>query len=113
MSDKKTAEERIAELDQKMKQLRLKKQRIVARESQKERKARTKRLIEVGAIFEKYFDISSKEDAEIIAQKISGEVKRMKGKWLSDAAMKEKGQYRQVRQPDIIHEPTGKGEKTK
>lgn len=85
MSDNKSPQEQIAAIEEKMKQLRVKKQRIVARESQKERKARTKRLIEVGAIFEKYFEIEGKEKAEVIAKNISDTVKKTKGKWFADA----------------------------
>lgn len=64
---KKTDEERLRELDEKIKQIEEKKRQVKARLSQKERKARTKRLIEVGAIFERYFGIEGPEDAEKVA----------------------------------------------
>jgi hypothetical protein len=47
-----TSEERIAELDKKIEQIKAQKKAILAREKQAERKARTKRLIEVGATVE-------------------------------------------------------------
>jgi TolA-binding protein len=52
----KTTEEQIRELQQRRDQLNQRITRIKARESQKERKARTKRLIETGAILEKAID---------------------------------------------------------
>jgi hypothetical protein len=57
MSDTKrrSPEERLAELNKKMEQLKAQKQRVQAQLSQKERKDRTRRLIQVGAIFEKQF----------------------------------------------------------
>ena len=52
---RKTPEERLAELNKKMEQLKAQKQRVQAQLSQKERKERTRRLIQVGAIFENQF----------------------------------------------------------
>ena len=52
MSEPRSAEERIAELDKKIEQIKAQKKAILQREKQAERKARTKRLIEVGAIIE-------------------------------------------------------------
>ncbi|NBD28375.1 DUF3847 domain-containing protein, partial [Paenibacillus sp. T1] len=52
---RKTPEERLAELNKKMEQLKAQKQRVQAQLSQKERKERTRRLIQVGAIFESQF----------------------------------------------------------
>ncbi|WP_457298064.1 hypothetical protein [Peribacillus simplex] len=43
------------------------KQQVESRIKQKERKERTKRLIEIGAIFEHHFEITNKEEAEKIA----------------------------------------------
>lgn len=45
-------EERIAELEEKMKQLKAQKRALQARQSQEERKKRTKRLIELGGYVE-------------------------------------------------------------
>lgn len=44
--------ESIDKLDEKIKQLKARKQAILAREKEKERKARTRRLIQIGAIIE-------------------------------------------------------------
>lgn len=44
--------EKLNKLDEKIKQLQAKKNSLIAREKEKERKARTKRLIEIGAIFD-------------------------------------------------------------
>lgn len=52
---RRSPEERLAELNKKMEQLKAQKQRVQAQVSQKERKERTRRLIQVGAIFEKEF----------------------------------------------------------
>lgn len=49
MSDNK---EKISKLDEKIKQLQAQKNSLIAREKEKERKARTRRLIQIGAIFD-------------------------------------------------------------
>lgn len=49
----KTVEERIEELQKRQAQLKAKEKALKAKQSQADRKARTKRLIEVGAIVEK------------------------------------------------------------
>jgi mannitol-specific phosphotransferase system IIBC component len=64
---RRTDEERLQEIEKKMEQMKAKKQQVETRLKEKERKQRTKRLIEVGAIFEKYFEIEGKEEAEKIA----------------------------------------------
>lgn len=81
---KKSEEDKLIELEEKIKQMQAKKQQLATRVKQKERKARTKRLIEVGAIFEKYFEIEGQEQAETIAKKIQATVKAQKGKWLNE-----------------------------
>ena len=43
--------EKIDKLDEKIKQLQAKKNLLLAKEKEKERKARTKKLIQIGAIF--------------------------------------------------------------
>lgn len=48
----KSTEERIADLEKKMKQLQEQKKKILAREREQERKARNHRLIEIGATVE-------------------------------------------------------------
>lgn len=64
---RKTDEERLQELEKQMEQIKARKQQVESRLKEKERKERTKRLIEVGAIFEKYFEIEGQEEAEKIA----------------------------------------------
>lgn len=64
---RRTDEERLKEIEKKMEQMKARKQQVETRLKEKERKQRTKRLIEVGAIFEKYFEIEGKEEAEKIA----------------------------------------------
>lgn len=52
MAERKTNEQKLAELDKKLAQLQQQKKALLQREKQAERKARTKRLIEVGAVVE-------------------------------------------------------------
>jgi len=52
---RRSPEERLADLNKKMEQLKAQKQRVQAQLNQKERKERTRRLIQIGAIFEKQF----------------------------------------------------------
>lgn len=52
MAERKTSEQKLAELDKKLAQLQEQRKAILQREKQAERKARTKRLIEVGAAVE-------------------------------------------------------------
>lgn len=70
---------KIDKLDEKIKQLKAQKQAIIAREKEKERKARTRRLIQIGAIidsigidtveladkFKEYFETNPKSKAWI------------------------------------------------
>lgn len=58
---RRSEEERLAELDKRMEQLKARKQMIQTQISQKERKARTRRLIQIGAIFEQYFGVQLNE----------------------------------------------------
>lgn len=74
--------ERLRELDEQMNKIKARKQQLEGRLKEKERKARTKRLIEVGAIFEKYFEIIDQEDAEKMAIYLSSTVARKKGEIL-------------------------------
>ncbi|WP_294395520.1 hypothetical protein [uncultured Clostridium sp.] len=46
------SKEKINKLDEKINQLQAQKNSLIAREKEKERKARTRRLIQIGAIFE-------------------------------------------------------------
>lgn len=54
MSEPRPTEERIAELDKKIEQIKAQKKAILQREKQAERKARTKRLIQIGAEVEAF-----------------------------------------------------------
>lgn len=53
--------EKVQKIDEKINQLKAQKQALLAREKEKERKARTRKLIQAGAILEKY---SKKENLE-------------------------------------------------
>lgn len=64
---RKSDEERLRELEEKMEQIKAKKMQVESRLKEKERKYRTRRLIQVGAIFENYFDIEGMEQAEKVA----------------------------------------------
>ncbi|ETT53411.1 hypothetical protein BSK66_27785 [Paenibacillus odorifer] len=71
---RRSPEERLADVDKKMEQLKARQKDLRASISQENRKQRTKRLIEVGAIFETNFGIESKEEAELIASKFRDQV---------------------------------------
>lgn len=64
--------EKIEKIEQKIEQLKNQKKAIVQREKEKERKARTRRLIQNGALVEKYFDCEniSPEDLDTLLQEI-------------------------------------------
>lgn len=79
---RKTDEERLRELEEKMEQIKAKKQQVASRIQQKERKERTRRLIQVGAIFEKYFDIVGENQAEKVAYGMKDAVEKHKEKLL-------------------------------
>lgn len=55
MAERKTDEQKLQELEKKMAQLQAQKKAIAQRAKEKERKERTRRLIENGALAEKYF----------------------------------------------------------
>lgn len=74
----KTHEEKIQELDTKINQIEARKERMKNRLKEKERKERTRRLIQVGAIFENHFEIEGKEQAELIASGLAEYVKQNK-----------------------------------
>ncbi|HWK24757.1 MAG TPA: hypothetical protein VNS08_17220 [Ureibacillus sp.] len=77
---RKTDAERLLELEKKMEQLKARKQQVESRMKEKERKERTRRLIQVGAIFEKYFDIEDVNQAEKIAFAMREHVEKNKEK---------------------------------
>jgi len=49
--------QRLAKLDEKMEQMKAQKQDILAKEKKRQRNERTRRLIEIGALSEKYFGV--------------------------------------------------------
>lgn len=80
---RKTDEERLKELEKKIEQIKVQKQQVESRLKEKQRKERTRRLIQVGAIFEKYFDISDVDQAEKIAFSLKKHVENNKEKILA------------------------------
>ncbi|MEK5105100.1 hypothetical protein MKX83_24470 [Cytobacillus sp. FSL M8-0252] len=93
---RKTDEERLKELEQKMEQIKAKKQQVASRIQQKERKERTRRLIQVGAIFEKYFDINGEKQAEKVAYGMKDAVDKHKEKLLNIDVEKSKQENKLV-----------------
>ena len=77
---RKTDEERLKELEKKIEQIKVQKQQVESRMKEKQRKERTRRLIQVGAIFEKYFDIADVDQAEKIAFALKKHVENNKEK---------------------------------
>lgn len=68
---KKTAEEKIQELEQKIEQMKAQKKAIMEKENKIKRAARTRRLIQIGALSEKYFscvEIEPEAYEKLIAQ---------------------------------------------
>jgi len=49
--------QRLAKIDEKMEQMKAQRQDILARDRKRQRQERTRRLIQIGAMTEKYFDI--------------------------------------------------------
>jgi len=80
---KRTDEEILQELEKKIEKMKAKKQQVEARKREKERKERTRRLIQVGAIFEKYFEIQNEEEADKIAKSLQTYVSKHKEKMLA------------------------------
>ena len=77
MAKPRPAEERIAELDEKIKQINAQKKAILQREKQAERKARTKRLIQIGAEVEAVCgEITDLEAFKTYLQKYGYAIKR-------------------------------------
>lgn len=56
MAPRKTEKEKLADLEKKIAQLQNQKKTIKARVSEEERKKRTRRLIQIGALSEKFFN---------------------------------------------------------
>jgi hypothetical protein len=62
------AEDRLKKLDKQISKLKAQKQALLNRDRAKDRKLRTRRLIQIGAIFEKCLEINSVEEAESFAR---------------------------------------------
>lgn len=63
--------DKIDKLEQRIQQLKARKQAMLRREHEKERKLRTRELIQTGAVFEKFFGTRNAEEAEKICQTIA------------------------------------------
>ena len=59
---RRTEEERLVDLEEKIRKMQLEKQRLANQVRQKERKERTRRLIQVGGLIEKHFEIEGEEE---------------------------------------------------
>lgn len=72
MSDRKSNEQRLLELEKKLEQLKAQKKALQARQRTAEQKARTRRLIQNGALSEQYFNCKDiePEEFEKLLQKI-------------------------------------------
>ncbi|NOU56225.1 hypothetical protein HN020_16030 [Brevibacillus borstelensis] len=90
--------ERLQEIEQKIVQLRAQKQQLEARVKQKERKERTRRLIQIGATFEKWWDIRTHEEAEWFIKKL--EAQGFEPDKMKDAVRKRHGQQQAVQACD-------------
>ncbi|WP_256218399.1 hypothetical protein [Bacillus sp. MUM 116] len=75
---RKTMEERLEELQKRKEQIAKQEKSLQAKIRSQERKERTRRLIEVGAIFEKYFEIEGAEEAEQVAIQFGEMIKQKK-----------------------------------
>ena len=62
------AEDRLKKIDEQISKLKAQKQALLNRDRAKDRKLRTRRLIQIGAIFEKCLEIGSVEEAEVFAR---------------------------------------------
>ena len=61
----------VEQIDKKMEQLKNQKQAIISREKEKERKERTRKLIQIGGLFEKFFPNKTLEEIEDMFKVIS------------------------------------------
>jgi hypothetical protein len=109
---RKTDEERLQELEEKMEQIKAKKQQVASRLQAKERKERTRRLIQVGAIFEKYFDIVGEDQAEKIAYGMKDAVGKHKEKLMNIDVEKSKKENKVIYEVQEERLIMPEGEKT-
>lgn len=95
---KKTDQERLQEIEEQMEKIKARKQQVESRLKEKARKERTKRLIEVGAIFEKYFEIEGQEEAEKMALYFQSTALKRKDKVLEKSLEEVKEVVKQMEQ---------------
>lgn len=65
MANRKTNEEKLKDIDIKLKQLQAQKQSLLKKENERLRKERTRRLIQNGALVEKYFNCDGIAPADL------------------------------------------------
>lgn len=88
-TEKRSLDERILELQEKQKQLKAQEKALKNQQSQTERKARTKRLIEIGAVVESVLGKPiEKEDLPKLKAFI--ELQEQRGNWFSKAMNSDK-----------------------
>ncbi|GMG76933.1 hypothetical protein ICR95_25725 (plasmid) [Priestia megaterium] len=73
-----TIEEKLKKIEEQKTKLLKQEKELKQRAKEKERRERTRRLVQVGAIFEKYFDITGQEEAEQVAIQFGDMVKAQK-----------------------------------
>lgn len=105
----KKLKDRMDRIDEKQKQLSAQKRAIRSRFAQKERKARTKRLIEKGAVLEKFqgegADKISADDSLIALKRLQKHLHRVRNDFESLKAFTNEVKY-QKKNPDDPTEPT-------
>lgn len=109
---RKTDDERLQELEDKIAQIKAQKQQLANRIQTKERKERTRRLIQVGAIFEKYFDIVGEDQAEKVAYGLKDRALKHKNDLLQIDVEKSKEENKIVYEEPKEGLVIPKGEKT-
>lgn len=88
---RKSEMERLEEIEQKMLQLRAQKQQLETRVKEKERKERTRRLIQIGAIFERYWDTRTPDEAEALIKHL--DTQGLQPDDVKNAVRKRRGQH--------------------
>lgn len=61
------SEDKLRKIDEQIEKLKARKQAVLNRDKQQERKDRTRRLIQMGATIEKHFGFSTVEETEVMA----------------------------------------------
>ncbi|UQZ76242.1 hypothetical protein C2I17_17720 [Niallia circulans] len=80
---RRTEEERLVDLEEKIRKIQLEKQRLANQVRQKERKERTRRLIQVGGLMEKHFEIEGEEEVIKLIASFKEVVEKNKEKMLA------------------------------